>query len=75
MAETFSTVDLYTDIGSAYQDAFHHASAQMRSLAWITSKLPKGARVVDIGRGTGLPACHAFAEAGYDVLGIDITPV
>ncbi|KAK5681642.1 hypothetical protein LTS10_006175 [Elasticomyces elasticus] len=71
----YSVADTYTDIGPAYQDAFREVPLQMRSLQWITSQLPKGSRVVDVGCGTGMPAVQAFAEAGYDVRGFDITPV
>ncbi|KAK4951867.1 hypothetical protein LTR10_009787 [Elasticomyces elasticus] len=71
----YSVADTYADIGPAYQDAFREVPLQMRSLQWITSQLPKGSRVVDVGCGTGMPAGQAFAEAGYDVLGFDITPV
>lgn len=72
---SYSAADTFTDIGPAYQDAFRKVPAQVRSLEWITTQFPKNACVVDVGCGTGLPACQAFADAGYDVLGVDITPV
>ena len=31
-------------------------------------------RVLDVGSGTGKPACEMLANAGLDVTGIDITP-
>ncbi|TKA75229.1 hypothetical protein B0A55_05889 [Friedmanniomyces simplex] len=75
MAQTYSAVDTFTDVGPAYQEAFHKVPLQVRSLEWITAQLSKGARVLDAGCGTGIPACQTFADAGLDVLGVDITPV
>lgn len=54
MAETHPTesATTYDGIGKAYQEAFK-IPAQIRSLEWLLSHLPPGARVLDVGSGTG----------------------
>ncbi|KAK5123939.1 hypothetical protein LTR85_002136 [Meristemomyces frigidus] len=73
-AADYSAVDTFDDVGEAYQVAFDRVPAQVRSLEWIISKLPTKATVIDVGCGTGKPACEMLAEAGHQVTGIDITP-
>ncbi|KAK0630437.1 S-adenosyl-L-methionine-dependent methyltransferase [Bombardia bombarda] len=52
---------VYDAIGPAYQDAY----------AGVADKL--AASILDIGCGTGVPVCRLLADAGHDVLGIDIS--
>ncbi|KAJ9655584.1 hypothetical protein H2198_005585 [Neophaeococcomyces mojaviensis] len=68
-------VDGYKDIGVAYEIAFKGLPAQKASIEWILEELEQKGRskIVDIGCGTGRPVCEAFANAGHDVLGIDIS--
>lgn len=67
--------DLFQDIGPAYQDAFgYHAPAHIRSLKLLISQLPPGSKVVDIGCGTGRPACEMLVKAGHKVVGVDVAP-
>jgi SAM-dependent methyltransferase len=40
----------------------------------FTEALPIGARVLDVGSGTGLPYSKLLAEQGYDVVGVDVSP-
>ncbi|EFX04700.1 methyltransferase type 12 [Grosmannia clavigera kw1407] len=71
-----STVEVFDSVGPAYEDAFHGLSTQAASLRWLLAQLPAagGARVVDVGCGTGRPVVSTLADAGHDVLGIDISP-
>lgn len=39
----------------------------------FTSPLPKGARVLDAGCGTGLPIAHHLVQNGFDIVGIDLS--
>ncbi|KAK4499237.1 hypothetical protein PRZ48_009750 [Zasmidium cellare] len=67
--------DLFQKIGAAYQDAFgYHAPAHIRSLKLLISQLPPGSKIVDIGCGTGRPACEMLVKAGHKVTGVDAAP-
>ena len=39
----------------------------------FTEALPAGARVLDVGSGTGLPYSKLLAGQGYDVVGVDVS--
>lgn len=41
--------------------------------AELMQLLPERARVVDLGCGAGLPSTKLFADAGYEVMGVDIS--
>lgn len=42
-------------------------------IGWIDARLPRGARVLDVGCGAGL-AAEALARRGHEVLGLDAAP-
>ncbi|ROV87309.1 hypothetical protein VSDG_09824 [Cytospora chrysosperma] len=64
-------------VGPAYEAAFAGLPEQAHSIQWLLSQLDasdiKPARFVDIGCGTGRPVCSSLADAGHDVLGIDVS--
>ncbi|WP_084961035.1 class I SAM-dependent methyltransferase [Thermoactinospora rubra] len=62
-------------IGARYDEAFPHKDGQEAEGEWLLKQLRPGARVLDVGCGTGLPTARRFADAGMDVTGIDISPV
>ncbi|MFJ8104853.1 class I SAM-dependent DNA methyltransferase [Streptomyces sp. NPDC096132] len=66
-AEAFDT------IGDRYDEAFPHKEGQVASAEWLVVALPAGARVLDLGCGTGLPTARRLAEAGLEVVGIDLS--
>ena len=63
----------FDSIGERYDDAFPHKSGQIIATQWVIDRLPPGARVLDIGCGTGVPSAGMLAEAGLEVIGIDIS--
>jgi ubiquinone/menaquinone biosynthesis C-methylase UbiE len=66
---------LFDALGGAYEKAFAEAEAHHASLAWLLYRLEPGSRVLDVGSGTGRPTAAVLAEAGHDVLGVDVSPV
>lgn len=76
-----SAEELFDVIGPAYETAFATLEPLPASILWLLDELSKPdgpsngspARIVDVGCGTGVPACSKLADAGHDVLGIDIS--
>jgi ubiquinone/menaquinone biosynthesis C-methylase UbiE len=62
-------------IGSRYDEIFPHKDGQLAGGRWLLERLPAGARVLDVGCGTGLPTARQLVESGVEVVGIDISPV
>ena len=60
-------------IGERYDEAFPHKEGQLEAGEWLIRRLPPGARVLDVGCGTGLPTARQLTDAGYEVTGIDIS--
>lgn len=75
-----STEAHYDSIGQAYEVAFAGNTKQKESVQWLLQAL-RGvngksfhpSRIVDIGCGTGRPVVEMLANAGHDVVGIDIS--
>ena len=65
----------FDHIGERYDEAFPHKDGQIAAAQWLTDQLPPGARVLDVGCGTGLPTARQLAASGAAVTGIDISPV
>ncbi|GAB2802928.1 class I SAM-dependent DNA methyltransferase [Streptomyces daliensis] len=66
-AEAFDT------IGDRYDEAFPHKEGQLAAGAWLAAELPAGARVLDLGCGTGLPTARQLTDAGHRVTGVDLS--
>jgi ubiquinone/menaquinone biosynthesis C-methylase UbiE len=64
----------FDHIGERYDDAFPHKDGQITAARWLMDRLPAGARVLDVGCGTGLPTARQLVESGAEVTGIDISP-
>ena len=60
-------------IGARYDEVFAHKEGQVRAGEVLLERLPTGARVLDVGCGTGLPTARQLAAAGCAVTGIDIS--
>jgi ubiquinone/menaquinone biosynthesis C-methylase UbiE len=72
-AETQRQAAAFDAIGERYDDAFPHKSAQIIATQWVIDRLVPGARVLDIGCGTGVPTAGMMVESGLQVVGIDIS--
>lgn len=65
----------FDHIGERYDEAFPHKDGQIAAARWLAERLAPGARVLDVGCGTGLPTARQLVASGAEVTGIDISPV
>ncbi len=65
--------EAFDAIGNRYDEAFPHKEGQVGAAAWLIGSLPAGSRVLDLGCGTGLPTARQLADAGLDVVGVDLS--
>jgi SAM-dependent methyltransferase len=61
-------------IGERYDEAFPHKEGQLAAGGWLAASLPAGARVLDLGCGTGLPTARQLTASGLRVTGVDLSP-
>ncbi|MFF8596261.1 class I SAM-dependent methyltransferase [Streptomyces sp. NPDC015220] len=65
--------EAFDAIGDRYDEAFPHKEGQIAATDWLVETLPAGSRVLDLGCGTGLPTARRLAEAGLEVVGVDLS--
>ncbi|MEV8585948.1 methyltransferase domain-containing protein [Streptomyces sp. NPDC051180] len=70
---SMSAAELFDGLGIEYEHAFVRLPAQLAAVEWLTARLAPGARVLDVGSGTGRPVAELLAGAGCDVTGIDVS--
>jgi SAM-dependent methyltransferase len=63
----------YDEAGAAYLRARPDDGLDMSLVAELCQRLPKGARVIDVGCGAGVPVAQHIADAGHYVFGIDLS--
>jgi SAM-dependent methyltransferase len=68
-----SAAELFDGLGLDYEKAFGHLPAQRAAVEWLTARLAPGARVLDVGSGTGRPVAETLVRAGFEVTGIDVS--
>ncbi|MGW6455087.1 class I SAM-dependent methyltransferase [Streptomyces sp. NPDC055078] len=62
-------------LGADYERAFAGSATHLASLERLLAGLPPRSRVLDVGSGTGRPTALTLADAGHQVLGVDVSPV
>jgi ubiquinone/menaquinone biosynthesis C-methylase UbiE len=72
-AETRRQAAAFDAIGERYDDVFPHKSGQIIATQWMVDRLRPGARVLDLGCGTGVPTAGMLTESGMEVVGIDVS--
>jgi len=72
-ADTRRQAAAFDAIGERYDDVFPHKSGQIIATQWVIDRLPPGARVLDLGCGTGVPTAGMLTESALDVVGIDVS--
>ncbi|MER8182873.1 class I SAM-dependent methyltransferase [Kitasatospora sp. NPDC094015] len=63
----------FDSIGARYNEAFPAKSGQLECGEWLLRELEPGARVLDIGCGTGEPPLRQLADGGLDVTAADLS--
>jgi SAM-dependent methyltransferase len=62
-------------IGPRYDEVFPHKEGQVRMVEQLLERVPAGARVLDLGCGTGVPTARQLVDGGCQVTGVDLSPV
>ncbi|MEW1823975.1 class I SAM-dependent methyltransferase [Streptomyces sp. NPDC088196] len=65
--------EAFDAIGDRYDEAFPHKEGQVGAGEWLIESLDPGARVLDLGAGTGVPTSRQLADADLDVVGVDLS--
>jgi SAM-dependent methyltransferase len=65
--------EAFDAIGDRYDEAFPHKEGQVSAGEWLIGALPTGSRVLDLGCGNGLPTARQMADAGLEVVGVDLS--
>ncbi|MEU6315151.1 class I SAM-dependent methyltransferase [Streptomyces sp. NPDC047014] len=73
MSRRKTAEEVFDALGERYEEVFGQVPGQLAALDWLTERLPAGARVLDVGSGTGRPTAEALARAGCSVTGIDVS--
>lgn len=68
-----SAAAVFDEVGARYEEVFADIPGRLAALDWLTERLSPGARVLDVGSGTGRPAAEALTRAGFEVTGIDVS--
>ncbi|MEU7567129.1 methyltransferase domain-containing protein [Streptomyces fradiae] len=68
-----TAAEVFDAVGARYEEVFAGVPGQLAALDWLADRLPPGARVLDVGSGTGRPAAERLVRAGFDVTGIDVS--
>lgn len=65
---------VFDQLVQRYEAAYLDRPEQVRAGLWLAECLGIGARVLDVGCGTGVPTARQLVDAGMQVVGIDISP-
>jgi len=65
--------EAFDAIGDRYHEAFPHKEGQISAGEWLIASLPAGSRVLDLGCGTGVPTARQLTDAGFELVGVDLS--
>ncbi|KAF2171438.1 hypothetical protein M409DRAFT_18555 [Zasmidium cellare ATCC 36951] len=66
--------EMWDELNIEYENAYQDNPFKKACVAKAITLLQPGARVLDVGCGTGIPVAKMLAEAGLDVEGTDVAP-
>jgi len=69
-----SAAELFDELGKDYETAFAGLAVQREEIGWLLDELPRKAKVLDVGCGTGRPTAELLSAAGHEVTGYDVSP-
>ena len=72
---TENQVPAFDLIGRRYDESFVERDTQIAEVDWLIAHLSPGARVLDLGCGSGLPTARQLLDAGMAVVGVDESQV
>jgi ubiquinone/menaquinone biosynthesis C-methylase UbiE len=75
VSQPLTAAELFDAIGRGYEEAFGRPPAVEGAVGWLVDGLSPGARVLDVGSGTGRPVAEVLVGAGFDVVGVDVSKV
>src|ERR1700730_3779837 len=61
----------YDRIADTYLARFGQSAVRDAKFSWLSERLPKGAMVLDLGCGAGVPVARMLVENGFQVTGVD----
>ncbi|MDQ2588689.1 class I SAM-dependent methyltransferase [Saccharothrix yanglingensis] len=73
MDQPLTAAELFDSVGRGYEDAFGRPPAVDAAVRTLLDRLPAGARVLDVGSGTGRPVAEDLTRAGHRVVGVDVS--
>jgi ubiquinone/menaquinone biosynthesis C-methylase UbiE len=65
-------MEVFDQLAEKYQGEHSHNPFQAALIEQISSLLPAGASVLDLGCGSGVPTAQVLTESGHRVVGVDI---
>lgn len=65
--------EAFDAIGDRYDEAFPHKEGQIAAGDWLIESLGAGSRVLDLGSGTGVPTARQLTDAGFELVGVDLS--
>ncbi|MEV4597081.1 class I SAM-dependent methyltransferase [Amycolatopsis sp. NPDC049253] len=71
--EATTAQELFDAIGAGYEEAFGRPPMVEAAVRELVAVLPPGARVLDVGSGTGRPVAEDLTRAGHRVTGLDVS--
>ncbi|CAD6439433.1 61f8a688-db2b-4d4e-b25b-16ad6f8d53af [Sclerotinia trifoliorum] len=69
----FPSVEYYDHLAKIYENAFSHDTSLEKFIQHALLELPKNAKVLDVGCGTGKPVSYTMAAHGHNVHGFDLS--
>jgi SAM-dependent methyltransferase len=64
---------VFDALGMTYERTYGNSPEHLAAIDWLIANLPTGAKVMDVGSGTGRPTADLLVAAGHHVTGYDVS--